>query len=78
MAPEPWRDVAARKQKSNQEKVAEWRLPSDVVSQISPETPINVLSIPATCGILNAHEIDLTENYSASELIQVIAAGKVK
>ncbi|KAK6215930.1 hypothetical protein LQW54_004111 [Pestalotiopsis sp. IQ-011] len=48
-------------------------LPRDVIEN----APKNVTGIPASCGLLTAEEIDITEGYDATALAKAIAAGKL-
>jgi amidase len=74
MASEDWKIVSERKQKSNLAKIKpEWRLSSTYAKGINADSNEGVLTVPAKCGILNEREIDLTENYDATSLLQKIA-----
>lgn len=39
---------------------------------------LNVLDVPRTCGILTEKELDITENYDATDLVALMSAGKLK
>ncbi|KAH8424823.1 uncharacterized protein LDX57_002566 [Aspergillus melleus] len=41
------------------------------------ELPQNVTDVPRSCGLLSERELDLTERYDATGLVQMLAAGKV-
>ncbi|KAF7115465.1 hypothetical protein CNMCM5793_002423 [Aspergillus hiratsukae] len=71
-----WQQKAQLKQSEAASKIPpEWRLSSDILNAISSES--NVLDIPAKCGILSAREIDITEKYDATDLLQKLASGEL-
>jgi amidase len=51
----------------------ELRLPSSIIAN----PPLDVSTVPATCGLLNAKEIHITEGYDAYGLADAIAAKKL-
>jgi amidase len=51
----------------------ELRLPAALITN----PPIDVSTVPITCGLLNPEEIDITENYDAFGLTEAIAAKKL-
>ena len=68
-----WRTLAASKRESLAAKIpTEWRLPNSILSQISQSSNICVLDIPKTCGILTERELDLTERYDATALVEMM------
>ncbi|KAF2672715.1 amidase [Microthyrium microscopicum] len=73
---EDWREVSARKKKSNLEKIPnEWRLSADIRAKYSDSA--NVLDVPKTSGVLSSKEVEITEAYDASGLLERIAAGEL-
>ncbi|KIW18846.1 hypothetical protein PV08_03135 [Exophiala spinifera] len=50
----------------------EWYLPQELIDN----PPRDVSNIPRTCGLLNAEELEITENYDATGLAEAIAARK--
>jgi amidase len=48
------------------------RLPADLIAN----PPIDVSTVPATCGLLSTEEVDITENYDAVGLAEAIATRK--
>jgi amidase len=52
----------------------EWQLPSKYLENVNANSDLNVLHVPRTCGILNEKEIDITENYDATALLEKMAA----
>ena len=79
MVEEDWKAIAARKQKSNLEKIPqEWRLPSNITNDLNAEYEDGVLTIPSSCKILSEREIELTEKYDASKLLQKIASKEAR
>ncbi|KEF58779.1 uncharacterized protein A1O9_03622 [Exophiala aquamarina CBS 119918] len=50
----------------------EWYLPQELINN----PPRDVSTIPSTCGLLSAEELDITENHDATSLAEAIAARK--
>ncbi|KAH8777937.1 general amidase-like protein [Hyaloscypha sp. PMI_1271] len=64
----PWQAIALRKQAQRQS-----RIPSAWLLKTPPLTSIlDVRSIPRTSGILDSHELSITENYDATSLADAI------
>lgn len=73
-----WQTLIDEKRKSNLEKIPkEWRLPSDLLSKVQSDPHANVLSIPSSCGILTAKELEITESPDATALLQKLAKGEL-
>ncbi|KIW08265.1 uncharacterized protein PV09_01188 [Verruconis gallopava] len=71
---EAWQTLVAAKRKANAAKIPlEWRLSPEILGKISPQAHFGVLDIPRTCGILTKTEVELTENYTAAELLRMMA-----
>jgi amidase len=74
-----WRTLAASKRKALAEKIpSEWLLPESTTSPLSETSTHNVLSIPRDCGLLSERELDLTEKYDATALVEAMTSGKIK
>lgn len=74
-----WQSVSAVKREENAAKIPkEWRLSESILSKVNKEADLNVLDIPKTCGILNEKEIELTESYDATALLEKMASGEVR
>ncbi|KAF2491400.1 amidase [Lophium mytilinum] len=72
-----WRALAASKRESVAAKIpAEWRLPSSFTSQFTPTSRISVLDVPRKSGLLTDRELELTDNYDATALVELMVAGK--
>ncbi|GIK07543.1 hypothetical protein Aspvir_003209 [Aspergillus viridinutans] len=68
-----WQQKAQLKQSEAASKIPpEWRLSSDTLTAIPNDS--NILDIPKKCGILSARELDVTENYDATGLLQKLAS----
>lgn len=73
-----WQKLIDEKRASNLEKIPKgWRLTSDLLSKILSDPHANVLSVPASCGILTAKEIEITESPDATALLQKLAKGEL-
>lgn len=75
MVREDWTVLVAQKRAEVAKALPqEWRLSSSILDTISPNADVNVLDVPAKCGILTEKELDITQNYSAGELVGKMAA----
>ncbi|KAI4620720.1 uncharacterized protein J4E87_007048 [Alternaria ethzedia] len=73
-----WRTLAASKREFVYAKIPkDWRLPSSQTSQYTEDSSISVLDVPRTCGILTEKELDITENYDATDLVKMMAEGQL-
>lgn len=54
----------------------EWRLPENLIQRMTEHDPTNILGIPGRCGILNKQELNITENYDATALLENLASGQ--
>lgn len=70
----PWQSIARRKQ---QEQVD--AIPKSWILKTRPSADRNnVLAIPRECHILSAREIEITEKYDATALVEQLAAKRLK
>jgi amidase len=73
MKEEPWRDIAARKRAEQYARIPEaWRLPQSTDHEKS-----NILQVPRQSGILTDVELQITEKYDATDLIDELAKGNL-
>src|ERR1700712_1990577 len=73
MAIKNYRIISQEKLSENATKIPkEWQLPSQYLDNVNANSDLNVLDIPRTCGILNEKELDITENYDATALLDKI------
>ncbi|KAI9925651.1 hypothetical protein ASPWEDRAFT_113022 [Aspergillus wentii DTO 134E9] len=77
-----WRELVANKQKQLQDAIpSEWRLSDELLQSLPVSSPKGVrlieADIPRKCGLLSVTELDITENYSAGQLLQKLAAGNL-
>lgn len=57
-----WRAIAQRKLQARDSKIPrEWLLPADLRRSVDEGGALDVLDVPAKCGILTAHELEITE-----------------
>lgn len=76
-AAEDWQTIAAGKRKSNAAKIPEaWRLPAKTLESIHASPNAHVLDVPRTCGVLTEREIEITEKYDATGLLEKLATGE--
>lgn len=75
MAIKNYKIVSQEKLSANAAKIPkEWQLPSKYLENVNTNSDLNVLDIPRTCDILNEKEIDITENYDATALLEKMAS----
>ncbi|KAM0713806.1 hypothetical protein Q7P37_010768 [Cladosporium fusiforme] len=68
-----WRDIAARKKTEQLDRIPEsWRLPDSTNFEQG-----NVLQVPRQSGILTDVELQITEDYDATELVDELANGNL-
>lgn len=73
MEEQPWRDIAARKKAEQLGRIPEaWRLPDSTDLEQA-----NILQVPRQSGILTDIELQITEEYDATELVDELANGNV-
>ena len=71
--------LAASKRASLSQKIpSTWLLPTSLTSPITSTSITSVLSVPRNSGLLSEYELDLTENYDATGLVDMMSSGKVK
>lgn len=72
MATETWETLVQKKQADAAAKIpAAWRLPRDFTN-ISETASVNVIDLPRRCGLLSAKQLDITEKYDATALLEKI------
>lgn len=77
MAVEQWETIVQQKQADAAAKIPQaWRLPAEFTENVSETTPTNVLDVPRRCGLLSAKQLEITENYDATALLEQIHSGK--
>jgi amidase len=70
---EPWRDIAARKKAEQYARIPKaWLLPQSTDYEKS-----NVLQVPRQSGILTDVELQITEKYDATDLVNELANGNL-
>lgn len=69
-----WQSIARRKQQEQINAIPEnWILKNHPAANRN-----NVLAVPRECGILSAREIEITEKYDATALVQELAVNRLK
>lgn len=72
-AEEPWREIAARKKAEQQARIPQaWLLPDSTDLNQN-----NILQVPHQCGILTEIELQITEDFDATELVDELANGNL-
>lgn len=73
MASQPWQSIVQKKQDEASAKIpSAWRLPPEYTQNISENASNNVLDVPRRCGLLSPKQLEITENYDATALLQMI------
>jgi amidase len=74
-----WSALAASKRDALAEKIpSAWLLSASFTENISPTSTASVVPIPRECGLLSEQELNLTEDYDATDLVEMMSSGKVK
>jgi Asp-tRNA(Asn)/Glu-tRNA(Gln) amidotransferase A subunit family amidase len=74
-----WKQLALSKRISTNDRIPrDWLLPFEQASQYTETNPISVLDVPRTCGLLTAKELEITENYDATDLVALMSNGELK
>lgn len=74
--PTGWQELVARKRRECQDKIpCEWTLSEDVLKSVP--THLLEYDLPRRSGLLSDLELDVTENYTATELLVKLASGQV-
>lgn len=76
--PSNWQDlVAAKHHECEQEIPRDWLLSSDQLALANENPRLLDADIPRHSGLLSEVELDLTENYTANQLLVKLASGQV-
>jgi amidase len=74
-----WKELARSKREQVFAKIPkDWLLPVSQTSQYTETSTISVLDVPRACGILTEKELDITEKYDATDLVNMMAKGELK
>ncbi|KAL9094485.1 MAG: hypothetical protein Q9165_003335 [Trypethelium subeluteriae] len=77
--PEDWRAKGQAKLASTNSQIpAAWKLSDDLLKDGGVTSARNVLAVPRESGLLTARELELTESYDATDLVQKLASGEVR
>ncbi|KAL4896555.1 amidase [Aspergillus ambiguus] len=77
MAGKTWQEKAQSKRTQAAAAIPrDWILAESFRQNTTQNDPTNVLGIPRKCGILDEQELDITENYDATALLEKIASGQ--
>lgn len=71
-----WKELVARKCRECRDKIPrEWTLSEDILKELP--THLLEYDLPRRSGLLSDLELDVTENYTATELLIKLASGQV-
>jgi hypothetical protein len=71
----PWQDLVAKKRRECSQKIPrEWILSAE---QLSAPPHLLEYDLPRRCGLLSDYELDLTENFTAKQLLAKLGSGNV-
>lgn len=71
--------MSQEKKAANAAKIPkDWRLPAKCLENVNAESNLNVLDVPRTCGVLTEKEVEITEKYDATALLEKMANGELK
>lgn len=73
-----WQELVAVKQEQCDKKIpVEWRLREKQLAHASQNVRLLETDVPRHSGILSEAELDITEAYSASDLLRKLSTGQV-
>jgi len=73
---ESWQSISKRKKEQQASRIPkEWLLPAEFIPSSGT---LDVLDIPRKCGILDKQDLQITENYDATDLVEEMAKGRLK
>jgi amidase len=73
---ESWQTIADKKQAEQAARIPkEWLLPA---SYRQNGDMTNLTDLPRKCGMLSKRELELTEQYDATELLSLLRTGRLK
>lgn len=76
--PSNWQDlVAAKRHECEQRIPRDWLLSPDHLALAQATPHVLEIDLPRRSGVLSEVELDLTENYTASQLLVKLASGEV-
>jgi amidase len=74
--PSNWQDLVAQKKRECEQKIPrEWVLRGDILAGRPPR--LLEYDLPRRSGLLSESELDITENYTATQLLVKLASGRV-
>ncbi|KAL5355106.1 amidase signature domain-containing protein [Aspergillus floccosus] len=77
-ASDDWRIFVAQKRKQLDQQIpADWRLSGAFISSLPKDGRLIEADVARRSGILSDGEVDITENYSAAQLLQKLAEGEL-
>ncbi|EHY61217.1 hypothetical protein HRR83_000977 [Exophiala dermatitidis] len=73
---DPYHVIAARKQEARSKLIPkEWLIPETKLHEYTSSPTANVLHVPAKSGLLSSRELEITENYDAVGLLEMLRKG---
>ncbi|KAJ5788480.1 hypothetical protein N7457_003470 [Penicillium paradoxum] len=77
-APSNWQDIVAAKRQECQQKIPrEWLLSADQLALAQNNPRLLEVDIPRRSGLISELELEITEKYSAEELLAKLASGQL-
>ncbi|KGO70041.1 Amidase, fungi [Penicillium expansum] len=77
-APTNWQDLVIAKRHECEQKIPrDWLLSADQLALAQESPRVLDIDLPRRSGVLSEVELDLTENYTASQLLVKLASGQV-
>ncbi|KAJ9491127.1 hypothetical protein VN97_g2103 [Penicillium thymicola] len=76
--PSNWQDLVAAKRRECEQKIPhDWILSPDQLAFVQATPRVLEIDLPRRSGLLSEVELDLTENYTASQLLVKLTSGQV-
>ena len=77
MGSETWQKIVAEKRSSLPPLPSEWKISGEVLRELTKGATANVLEVPRKSGVLSAEDVDITENYTATKLLEMMRERKI-
>ena len=73
-----WKDLVDRKRANRESNIpAEWRVPDAIAAKVSPTARLSAFDLLAESAILTPREIEITEHYDATQLLELMASKRI-
>ncbi|KAH8819425.1 amidase signature domain-containing protein [Xylogone sp. PMI_703] len=73
-----WQELIDKKRAARDALIpTEWRIPPNILSKVSPKAELSAFELLEESKALNARDIEITTQYDASALLNMLASGRI-